>query len=376
MMDCQIYKQCGSCQYINVDYHSQLQLKHQEIQKLYPNKYVHYPIGMDNPYNYRNKVIVAFNQKYEYGLYEENSHHIIPIQTCLLHDDETHKVLKTIQSLFRKYRISIYDKNKKRGLIRHVLVRRAIKTNQTLIVIVCNDKIFPGSKNFCQQLVKACPSVHSIVMNINLRNTSIVLGNQERILYGKGFIVDKLCGLTYKISASSFYQINHEQCEKLYYKAIELLNLETNDIVLDTYCGIGTIGMTIANQVEKVIGVELNRQAYLDAINNAIMNHISNIQFCNEDATQFMQKHIYDSIDCIMMDPPRSGSTPEFIQAACAMRPRSIIYISCDPSTQAIDLKIFQKYQYDTQEVYLFDMFPHTKYLESIILLERIEKNI
>ncbi len=236
MMNCPIFKQCGSCQYIDMDYQSQLQLKQQQIQKLYPKKYVHFPIGMDNPYSYRNKVIVAFNQKYEYGLYEENSHHIIAIQECLLHDEETHKVLKTIQSLFRKYHISIYDRKKNRGLIRHVLIRRAVSTHQTLVVLVCNDKIFKGSKNFCQKLVNECPSVKSIVMNINLRNTSIVLGNKEQVLYGKGFIVDELCGLTYKISASSFYQINHEQCEKLYHKAIELMNPRKNDIVLDTYC--------------------------------------------------------------------------------------------------------------------------------------------
>lgn len=186
-----------------------------------------------------------------------------------------------------------------------------------MVVIVCNDQVFQGSKNFCQKLIQACPSVQSIVMNINSRNTSIVLGNKGRVLYGKGFIVDKLCGLTYKISSSSFYQINHEQCEKLYYKAIDLLNLKENDVVLDTYCGIGTIGMTIAHQVAKVIGVELNSQAYRDAINNAKMNHLSNIHFYNEDATQYMQKHVHDSINCIIMDPPRSGSTPEFIQSAC-----------------------------------------------------------
>lgn len=370
-MKCNISKQCGSCQYIDMDYQSQLKLKQENIQKLFPYKQVHIPIGMDNPYGYRNKVIVAFNQKYEYGLYEENSHRIIPFYTCLLHDNETNHILKVIQTLFRENHYSIYDKNKNRGLIRHVLIRRAVKTNQTLVVLVCNNKVFPGSKKFCQMLVKSCPSVKSVVMNINQRNTSIVLGNKENILYGKGFVVDELCGLTYKISASSFYQINHEQCEKLYHKAIELLNPKKNDIVLDTYCGIGTIGMSLAHQVSKVIGVEMNKQAYYDAMNNAKMNHLSNIHFYNEDATLFMQKHINDHIDAIIMDPPRSGSTPEFIQAACVMKPRVIVYISCDPSTQARDLKIFQKYHYDTKEVYLFDMFPHTKHTESILLLKK-----
>ncbi|WP_081652823.1 23S rRNA (uracil(1939)-C(5))-methyltransferase RlmD [Candidatus Stoquefichus massiliensis] len=370
-MNCPISKRCGSCQYIHMDYPQQLIKKQDYCQKLFPQLNVHSVVGMENPYEYRNKVIVAFNQKYEYGLYEESSHKIVPMQKCLLHDEETHKVLAKIQSLFRKYRMSIYDEHKNRGFLKHVLIRRAIETNQTLVVLVATDGMFKGSKNFCQELVKACPSVQSVVLNVNKRQTSVVLSSIEKVLYGKGFIVDKLCALSFKISAQSFYQINHSQCEKLYAKVAELLNGQKDQVVLDTYCGIGTIGMSIAKNVKKVIGVELNKDAYKDALNNAKMNDIRNISFYNEDATIFMQKmaqsHMH--IDSVIMDPPRAGSTKEFVEAIGILKPQSVVYVSCDPSTQARDLKWFQQIGYVTKDVYLYDMFPHTEHVETIVLL-------
>ena len=375
-MKCHISKQCGSCQYINTDYHQQLHIKHQEYQRLYQDFHVnvHPIIGMEHPYHYRNKVIVAFNQKYEYGLYEESSHRIVPMKECLLHDEITHQVLLKIQSLFRKYRISIYDSQRHKGLIRHVLIRRAVQTNQTLVCLVATDSQIKGSKNFSQELIKACPTVKTIVLNVNKRKTSIVLSQEEKVLYGKGFIVDELCGLTFKISAQSFYQINHEQCTKLYMKVIELLDTHHNDIVLDTYCGIGTIGMIVASHVNKVIGVELNKEAYKDALNNAKMNHIHNIQFYNQDATEFMkqQASLNTKVNSIIMDPPRSGSTKEFIKAVSLLNPQHVVYVSCDPHTQVRDLKEFKKYGYQFKDVYLYDMFPHTGHVETVVLLSRV----
>lgn len=372
-MKCKISHQCGSCQYINIKYSQQLTTKYEEYLKLYKDfdAQVHSIVGMEHPYAYRNKVIVAFNQKYEYGLYEEASHKIVPMKECLLHDEETHHILLKLQNLFRKYKISIYDNRRNKGFLRHVLIRRAVQTNQTLVVLVVTDQVFKGSKNFCHELVKACPSIQSIVLNINKRQTSIVLSKQEKILYGKGFIVDELCGLTFKISAQSFYQINHEQCTKLYHKVIDLLDAHKNDIVLDTYCGIGTIGMIVASYVKNVIGVELNQEAYKDAINNAKMNHISNIRFYNDDATEFMkmQAASHHQIDCVIMDPPRAGSTKEFIHAIKILKPKNVVYVSCDPHTQVRDLKEFQKIGYSFSDVYLYDMFPHTSHIESIVRL-------
>lgn len=373
-MECKISKQCGSCKYIHMNYEKQLVKKHQEYRELYKDfkVKVHDVIGMEHPYEYRNKVIVAFDNQYNYGLYEENSHRIVPMKQCLLHDEETHKILNKIQFLLKKYRMSIYDVNRNKGFLRHVLIRRGVITNQTLVCLVVSDGMFKGSKNFCNELIKACPSVKTIVLNINKRKTSIVLSKEEKVLYGKGFIVDELCGLTFKISAQSFYQINHEQCTKLYHKVIDLLDIKKNAVVLDTYCGIGTIGMTIAPHVNKVIGVELNKEAYKDALNNARMNKLNNIQFYNDDATEFMKKHARElKVDCIIMDPPRSGSTKEFIQSVKIMNPKTVVYVSCDPHTQVRDLKEFKRLGYDFKDVYLYDMFPHTDHVETVCLLSR-----
>ena len=274
----------------------------------------------------------------------------------------------------QKYRVSIYDEKKNRGFLRHVLIRRAVMTNQTLVVLVGTDHVMKGSKNFCQELIKACPSVQSVVLNTNRRQTSVVLSKQEKVLYGKGFIVDQLCGLTFKISAQSFYQINHEQCTVLYHRILSLLNLHQDDIILDTYCGIGTIGMFLAQYVQTVIGVEINKEAYKDAINNAKMNHISNIHFVNGDASEFMHQLAIQKqkVDCVVMDPPRAGSTKTFIEAIRTLQPRQVVYVSCDPTTQARDLKMFAKIGYQSHDVYPVDMFPHTEHVETVCLLSKL----
>lgn len=372
-MKCSISRQCGSCQFIETDYETQLIKKKKYCEKLFSDFHVnvHDVFKMNHPYAYRNKVIVAFDSQYRYGLYEESSHKIVPMQQCLLHDEQTHQILKKIQALFRKYRVSIYDEKKNRGFLRHILIRRAIQTNQTLVAIVATEQVFKGSKNFCQELVKACPDVKTVVLNINKRKTSVVLSQQEKVLYGKGFIVDELCGMTFKISAQSFYQINHEQCTHLYQKVIDLLDADKEDVILDTYCGIGTIGMIVSPHVKKVIGVEANQQAYKDALNNAKMNQLNHIQFINQDATEFMKEFVKtnEHIDGIIMDPPRNGSTKEFIEAVGHLNPKRVVYVSCDPSTQVRDLKEFIKIGYTFQDVYLYDMFPHTEHVETVCLL-------
>lgn len=374
-MKCPVSQKCGSCRYIEKDYTWQLVEKQKKMISLFQNfpVTVHPVEGMEKPYAYRNKVIVAFDSQYQYGLYEESTHKIVPTRLCLLHDEQTETILSTIQSLLKRYRVSIYDEKRKRGFLRHVLIRRAVMTNQTLVCLVTTDEVFKGSKNFCNELIKKCPSVKSVVLNINKRQTSVVLSKNEKVLYGKGFIVDELCGLTFKISAQSFYQINHEQCTKLYQKVIDLLDIHQNQVVLDTYCGIGTIGMSVASIVKEVIGVELNSEAYKDAVNNAKMNKIDNIRFYNQDATEFMQNMVKEKkhVDCVIMDPPRSGSTQEFIKAVQILNPQSVVYVSCDPSTQVRDLKWFQDIGYTTKDVYLYDMFPHTQHIESIVKLTK-----
>ena len=377
-MKCLIEKKCGSCKYINMDYQNELRIKTDYCKELLKdNKLDMYKVedtlAMNSPYEYRNKVIVAFNHNYEFGFYEEDSHKIIPYNHCLLHEEVSDKIIKKVQSLLKRYRVSIYDENRNRGLLRHVLIRRAIVTDQTMVVLVCNDNVFKGSKNFCNELIKSFPSIKTVVLNINKRKTSIVLGNEEKILYGKGFIVDELCGLKFKISPKSFYQINHHQCERLYGKALELLNLSGKETIIDAYCGIGTIGMIAANKAREVIGVELNRDAIKDAINNAKMNKITNIKFINDDATAFMINLAKQrqKVDCIIMDPPRSGSTKEFLDAVKILQPKQLVYISCDPRTQVKDIKYLAKLGYFGDTMYPVDMFPHTEHVESIVLLKQ-----
>ena len=379
-MKCSIVKKCGSCKYINNDYTSQLKIKTDYCKELLKkNQLNNYRvvdiIKMENPYQYRNKIIVAFNQKYEFGFYQEDSHRIIPYDRCLLHEEVSDAIIKKIQSLLKRYRVSIYDEDRGRGLLRHVLIRRAVVSDQTMVVLVCNDNVFKGSKNFCNELVKTFPSIKTVVLNVNKRKTSVVLGNEEKVLYGKGFIVDELCGLKFKISPKSFYQINHVQCEKLYQTAIDLLELKGNETVIDAYCGIGTIGMAVSKQAKEVIGVELNKDAIKDAINNAKANKINNIRFYNDDATDFMKKLASEKypIDCVIMDPPRSGSTKEFMDAIKILKPKKVVYISCDPTTQVRDLKYFSKLGYQGNTMIPVDMFPHTAHVETVVLLSKGE---
>lgn len=377
--NCKIAKQCGGCNYLHLEYPKQLELKKEYCKELLltsslKNKVVENTQGLQNPLAYRNKIIVAFNQQYEYGLYEENSHQIIPYTRCLLHNEQSDLIIKKIQSIIKKYRVSIYDEKRNKGLLRHVLIRHAVVTNQTMVVLVCNEAIFKGSKNFCNELIKAFPSIKTVVLNVNKRKTSIVLGNEEKVLYGKGFIVDELCGLKFKISSSSFYQINHQQCVNLYTKAIDLLELKGDEVIIDAYCGIGTIGLIASNKVKQVLGVEQNKEAIKDAINNAKMNNISNVNFVCDDASNFMKQLASkkQKVDCVIMDPPRAGSTTVFMDAIKVLQPRQVVYISCDPSTQVRDLEYFKKIGYTFNEMYPYDMFPMTKHVESVVLLSQV----
>lgn len=378
VMECNIFRRCGSCEYLNLSYEKQLHIKKVYLEELLQkaklkNIVVKDIIGAKEPLNYRNKVIIGFNMKGEPGFYEENSHRIIPYKACLLHDEESDRIVQKITSMLKKYRITIYNEDKRKGFLRHVYIRKAIKTNQIMVVLVTTSAVFPGSKQFVKELINSFNNIKTVVLNINTRKTSIVLGNEEKVLYGKGYIEDELCGLTFKISSKSFYQINHDQCEVLYNKALDLLNLKGNETVIDTYCGIGTIGMAASDKAKQVIGVELNKEAVKDAIYNAKINHIKNIYFVNDDASDFMmdlsKKGIL--IDAVIMDPPRSGTTAKFIEAINQLRPKKVVYISCDPSTQVRDLLLFKKIGYRFDQMIGMDMFPYTKHVESVVLLTK-----
>ena len=377
---CGIYDKCGSCQLMHVSHEGQKALKLQGLSKLCAkSKNLQLKAttvyDMKDPYHYRNKMIVGFSKnkqgQLQAGFYEEFSHNIIAYDTCLLHPEICDEIIHTICDLMKKLRIEPYEEDKRKGLLRHVILRYGMVSKQIMVVLVLNQQVFPMRKAFVSELTKQHPEITTIVQNVNTRQTSVVLGDQERVLYGPGFIEDTLCGLKFKISAKSFYQINHEQCETLYQKAISLLNLQGNEVILDAYCGIGTIGMYASKFAKQVIGVELNKDAVEDAKENAQLNKIKNIRFICDDATKFIRKMAMkkEHLDVVILDPPRAGSTKEFIESVAHLHPKKVLYISCNPQTQMRDLEVFKQYGYTSNEVFGVDMFPNTFHTESVTML-------
>jgi 23S rRNA (uracil1939-C5)-methyltransferase len=263
-----------------------------------------------------------------------------------------------------------YDEDRKTGLIRYVLIKESYTNKNILITIVTSSDIFPGRSEFVKELRNKFPEITTIIQNINPRKTSIVLGEQERVLFGPGYIVDELLGLKFKIFSKTFYQINPEQTTKLYSKVIEYGNFKGNEIVIDAYCGVGTIGMSVARSVKEVIGVEQNKQSVINAKSNARDNNIKNINFICDDATSFIEEIAKDNakVDVVIMDPPRIGSTEKFLNSLKKLKPKKIIYVSCEAKTLARDVKLILS-DYSISKICLVDMFVGTYHVETVVLL-------
>ncbi len=381
---CEIFNKCGGCALQHMDYQYQLKLKTQVVQSLFNNVLksklkVNQTMGMDNPYHYRNKSQVVFkyqNGKNISGFYEEGTHDVIDFNSCYLQKEESNNIFKSIKELMKKMRLSPYDEDKKTGIIRHILIKTAHPSNDVLVVIVTGSSNFPGKNNFIRALVARHPQIKTIIQNINNRKTSAVLGSDEEIVYGKGYIIDELLGFKFKITSKSFYQINHEQTEKLYSQVISLCGISQSDTILDAYCGVGTIGILASKNAKKVIGVEIVKDAILNALYNAKLNNVNNISFFAQDATEFMINLTKrkSKIDIVIMDPPRSGSTKEFLNALVSLSPKKIIYVSCNPYTLIEDLKLLQN-EYEVKFVQPIDMFPHTFHVETVVLLSHKSNN-
>ena len=336
-------------------------------------------IGMEEPYHYRNKVHAVFGLDRKNnpisGIYKEGTHRILPVDSCLIEDQKADEIIVTIRSMLRSFKIRVFDEDTGYGLLRHVLIRRGFTTGEILVVLVTASPVFPSKNNFVKALREKHPEITTIVQNINGRSTSMVLGDKEHVLYGKGYIEDELCGLRFRISSRSFYQINSVQTEKLYGKAMELAELTGKETVLDAYCGIGTIGLIASKHAGKVIGVELNQDAVRDAVQNAKKNGITNAQFFCNDAGRFMSHMAArgESADVVFMDPPRSGSTEEFIDSVALMQPKWVVYISCGPDTLARDLRMFAKHGYKAKEAWPVDLFGWTEHVETVVLLSQLK---
>lgn len=373
---------CGGCSYINGSYEKQLQEKEQyvktQLKGICP---VNPIIGMEDPYHYRNKVTATFSYKKGEilsGIYEEGSHSVVPVDFCLLEDQTADQIICDIRGLLKSFKVTIYSERTRYGLLRHVMIRRGFTTGEILVILVVTSPVFPSKNNFVKALRKLHPEITSVVLNINDRMTSMVLGERNVILYGKGYIEDVLCGNRFRISAQSFYQVNPVQTQKLYEKAVELAGLTGNEIVIDAYCGIGTIGMTASSKAKTVLGIELNSLAVKDAIANAKANHVTNIHFLQGDAGEQMTQMAEEGscADVVFMDPPRSGSSEAFMDSAAILAPKRIVYVSCNPQTLARDLKYFAKKGYHAKQATPVDMFPWTKaeHVETVCLLEKGKK--
>ena len=377
VINCESAERCGSCAYAGMKYDNELKVKQNYIDKLFKEVCpVDEITGMYRPVYYRNKVHAVVgedkNGNIITGTYEQNSHVIVPVSECLLEDSQCSRIIATLRELFKSFKYKPYNEDKGTGFIRHILLRKGFSTKEIMLVIVTAGVAFPSKNNFLKALCEKHPEITTIVQNINDRRTSMVLGKRNIVLKGKGYIEDVLCGCRFRISPTSFYQINHQQTEKLYKKAIQLADISKNDTVIDAYCGIGTIGIVASKKAGKVIGVELNSEAVSDAKINASINNIKNVTFVNADAGDFLVEYAKNAkADVVIMDPPRSGSTPEFLNSLLKIKPDRIVYISCGPDTQARDIKVLVKGGYKVTACQPFDLFPHTEHVETVVGLHR-----
>lgn len=329
-------------------------------------------------YHYRNKVHAVFSRKRNgeivSGIYQEGTHKVVPVDACQIENEKADEIIVSVRKLLKSFKVKVYDEDTGYGLLRHVLVRTGYMTGQIMVVLVVSSPIFPSKNHFVKALRAQHPEISTVVLNVNDRKTSMVLGPRNITLYGKGYIEDRLCGCMFRISPTSFYQINPVQTEKLYKTAMMLARLNKRNVVVDAYCGIGTIGMVAAKTVKEVIGVELNAEAVRDAQSNARRNNMKNIRFVQGDAGVFLEGMAdrEEAVDVVFMDPPRSGSSPEFLKSLLVIRPKKIVYISCEPETQARDLKTLKK-DYKVEAIQPVDMFPFTEKCETVVLLTRKE---
>lgn len=379
--DCATYKRCGGCSLRHMTYEHTLKLKRQVVQNLV-NKglkekvEVLETIGMENPYNYRNKAQypVGLNSdgQPEVGVFAQRTHTIIPIQTCLIQTEISQKIAKTIIDFVKEKNIQVYNEENQKGLLRHIVIKVGKYTNQVMCILVVNDSKFDKEQELVKLLCEKYPEIKTIVKNINNKNTNVILGKENINLYGNGYIEDKLGEYTFKISPMSFYQVNPVQAEILYTTAINQTNLDKNDILFDLYCGIGTIGISASKYVNKVYGIEIVPQAIEDAKENAKINDVKNIEFiCGDVEVAFDELINKEKIvpSAIIVDPPRKGLDNKTVENIAKIKPAKLVYISCNPATMVRDLAKLEEI-YNIKTIQPVDMFPWTNGVESITILE------
>ncbi len=365
---------------MHLPYDEQLRRKQARLEHLL-GKYcrVEPILGMERPYHYRGKVQAAFGTdgrgRIISGVYQSGSHRIVSVDDCLLEDETADRIIVSIRRMMPKFKMTAYDEKRSRGFLRHVLVRRSFSTGEIMVVLVAASPIFPLQKPFLAALLETHPEITTVVLNINDAFTPLVLGKREKVLYGPGYIEDELCALRFRISPASFYQVNPAQTERLYQTAMDFAALRGSERVLDAYCGTGTVGLVAAKQAGSVAGVELNRDAVRDAIENAKRNGVKNAWFTCADAGAFMENAAREGEKCdvVFMDPPRAGASEAFLSALMKLAPERVVYISCNPDTLARDLGVLTSGQYRVRRIRPVDMFPHTEHVETVVLMSRVK---
>ncbi len=377
---CPVSEKCGGCKWIGKPYQEQLALKEKWVKELMaPFCRLEPIIGMEQPEHYRNKVHAVFGEDRKHnpisGIYQEGTHSIVPVDSCLIENEKADAIIVSVRGLLKSFKIRPYNEDTGYGLLRHVLIRTGYATGQIMVVLVLASPIMPSKNNFVKALLKLHPEITTIVVNVNNRNTSMVLGDKEQVIYGKGYIEDVLLGKTFRISPKSFYQVNPVQTQKLYGKALEFAALTGRETVVDAYCGTGTIGLIASDKARRVIGVELNPDAVKDARINAKCNGVKNIGFYQNDAGKFLVDMAAsgDKVDVVLMDPPRAGSDEAFLGSVVKIGPKKIVYISCNPETLVRDIKYLKKNKYRVKRAVPVDMFPYTdlRHVEMVCLLEK-----
>lgn len=379
---CKVYDKCGGCQTQHMSQGLQAEMKQNQIEHLLQKTaqlsdvIVNPVIVMDDPWYYRNKIQMPVGEKNGEiitGFYQARSHQIIDdMDTCLIQHEIGNEILAEIRVLANELGITAYNEHEHKGILRHIIIRTGYETDEVMVTFVTNTKDLPHSNKLIEQLTKKFPQIVSIVHNINLQKTNVIVGKKMKLLYGKKYLYDNIGDLTFGISAGSFYQVNPEQTKKLYNIALDYAEIDENDTVVDAYCGIGTISLFLAQKAKKVYGIEIFDEAIQDAKMNAELNNITNAEFYQGAAEKVMPEWKANGFnpDVIVVDPPRKGCDQTLLDAMVEMHPKRIVYVSCNPATLARDLKILKK-TYDITKVQPVDLFPQTYHVEVVVKLER-----
>ena len=379
--DCTTYKRCGGCSLRHIKYEETLKMKQNAVQSLVNKTLkkkikVKETLGMENPYYYRNKVQypvqIDKNGKPQIGVFANRTHEIVPVENCLLQNEKAQNIAKEAFKIWNKFNLSIYNEQKRTGLLRHIVVKLGIKTNQYMCILVINGNKFGKEDSFVKELINKFPEIKSIVLNVNKENTNVILGSKNIVIFGNDFIEDKLGEFIFRISPLSFYQVNPIQAEKLYMLGVESANISKNDVVFDLYCGIGTISLFMSKFAKKVYGVEIVNEAVENAKINAKLNNVKNVEFIAGDTKEILDSLIYKREiipNIVMVDPPRRGLDVECIENLLEVRAKRVVYISCNPATLVRDLARLEE-MYEVLEIRPVDMFPFTSHVECVAVLQ------